>query len=631
MTKVVLDIDEGRIRLSGKGISFPQIEEIFAYKFRGHDLGGYTRDEITLSVDMAGIRFPPRPGLLRYIFKDRLYPVYGEKLLTEKEASYAYEYGYLISDNKVISFTAEDRGQLFDVISANGLRDQLKITSRLKEEGKVEENSEKIIKSLLHEKLSNLHIETSDAFPRALYPYQRDGVQWLLYCYLNKLGTILADDMGLGKTAQAVALIAECHERKILDSAVIVVPSTLLENWRREFQFFYPAITPYIHSGSIRTGLADELAKYKVVILPYSILVNDIEMLNELRPDLLIFDEASLLKNPLSERSVAARRMECQSIIAITGTPLENSLVDLWSICDLVFPGYLGALDHFKSRYVKKNVEQTLAGDLKSLEERVSQISIRRLKKDHLAELPERIDIPQALSMYSSEKEHYDAIIQDIRNNADDKGKVLMEIGRLQQFTAHPVLLNENKTRDVAALKSQSAKFTRLVEILDQIKERDEKVIIFANHHEMIDILISAIHELYDIPTHNIDGRVQTELRQLEVDSFSSFPGFTVMILNPKTAGMGLNITAANHVIHYSRQWNPALEEQATARAYRNGQQRAVNIYYLFYAGTIEEVIDQRLARKRELSEQVVTVKDNKFDELEIVLNYVRDKNDRSS
>lgn len=624
MATAILDIHEGKISLSGEKKSFPRIEEIFAYKFRGQGLGHYEHNEITQSEKFASLRFLMKPLSPQYIFNKKLYPVYADKPLSENHILSVMQYGYALIDEKVISFTAEERELLSDAFSANDIRDQLKIISRLKEENRFKDESGQIIKSLLNNNLSNLTIKTGNTFPHSLYPYQIDGVQWLLYCYLNKLGTILADDMGLGKTAQVIALIAECHERKILDSAIIVVPSTLLENWRREFSFFYPSITPYLHYGNIRTGLAQELAKYKVVILPYSIMVNDIEMLSELSPDLLIFDEASLLKNPASERSIAARRMNCESIIAITGTPLENSLIDLWSIVELVFPGYLGPLEEFKSRYVKKNIEQTLAGDLRSLEERVSQILIRRLKKDHLEELPERIDIPQPLEMHASERTFYDNVIADIRRNSDDKGRVLLEIGKLQQFTSHPALLSGGKHVDVTKLKLQSAKFTRLVELLDQIRERDEKVIIFANHYEMIDILASTVQELYHAKAYKIDGRVETELRQAEIDNFSTTPGFGVMILNPKTAGMGLNITAANHVIHYSRQWNPALEEQATARAYRNGQQRAVNIYYLFYTNTIEEVIDQRLARKKELSEQVVTVEDNKIDELEIVLNYVK-------
>jgi SNF2 family DNA or RNA helicase len=623
MTKATLEIREGKFCLTGEKTILPQIEEVFAYRFKGQSLSGYATNEVAMSPAVETLKFQMKPFTPNYIFKNKLFPVHVDVPLEEGSIATLVQYGYAIINDKVLSCTKEERELLSEAAAANGLREQLKVISRLKESNRVEGDSEQIVKSLLNDELSTLNIETGNSFPHTLYKYQREGLRWLLYCYLNKLGTILADDMGLGKTAQAIALIAECHQRKILNSAVIVVPSTLMENWRREFAFFYPTVVPYIHYGSPRTGLAEELEKYKVVILPYSLLVNDIEMLVDLKPDLLVFDEASLLKNPESGRTVAAKRLNCKSVIAITGTPLENSLTDLWSIVDLVFPGYLGALEDFKSRYVKKNIQQTLAGDLKSLETRVRQILIRRLKKDHLAELPERIDIPQALQMHSSEKTYYDSVIADIRQNSTNKSRVLQEIIRLQQFTSHPVLVSDEKNHDVASLKAQSAKLTRLVELLDQIRDRDEKVIIFANHHEMIDILTSIVQQLYSIEAHKIDGRVATELRQPEIDNFSKQPGFGVMVLNPRTAGMGLNITAANHVIHYSRQWNPALEEQATARAYRNGQQRAVNIYYLFYADTIEEVIDQRLMQKKELSENVVTVEEDKMDELEIVLSYV--------
>ena len=324
-------------------------------------------------------------------------------------------------------------------------------------------------------------------FKANLYPYQKIGVQWLVHCYFNKVGTILGDDMGLGKTAQIIALIAECHERSALNNAVIVVPNSLIENWKREFEFFCPTIQPYIHNG-LRTGLSENLEKYKVVILPYSIISNDIEMLSELTPDLLVFDEASLLKNPESNRTIAAKRIKASCTVAMTGTPVENSLMDLWSIADLVFPGYLGSKSEFSEWYIEKTIDKTLDNDLTDLESLVNQILIRRMKTDVLDDLPSKIDIDQPIVMSGAEKTFYDEIVSKIKSETSSHDYILQAINQLQQYTSHPELLNDTINFDLKCLKASSAKFTRLFELLDVIKARDEKVLIFANHIKTIDI-----------------------------------------------------------------------------------------------------------------------------------------------
>jgi SNF2 family DNA or RNA helicase len=223
--------------------------------------------------------------------------------------------------------------------------------------------------------------------------------------------------------------------------------------------------------------------------------------------------------------------------------------------------------------------------------------------------------------MSGAEKTYYDNVIATIKDESNSHDYRLKAINKLQQYTSHPELLNKEVNFNFNSLSASSAKFTRLFELLDVIAAREEKVLIFANHLKTIDILLYAIGERYAPPVFSIDGRVDERLKR--IDNFSSIKGFSAMILNPTTAGMGLNITSANHVIHYSRQWNPALEEQATARAFRNGQTKDVNAYYLFYADTIEEVIDERLRLKRQLADSVVSVVDSKANELDFFIEHI--------
>jgi SNF2 family DNA or RNA helicase len=401
------------------------------------------------------------------------------------------------------------------------------------------------------------------------------------------------------------------------------VPNSLLENWKREFNFFCPSINPYFHTGNVRTGLSENLENYLVVIVPYSIISNDIEMLHELKPDLLVFDEASLLKNPESERTIASKRLQASCKIAMTGTPIENSLVDLWSITDLVFPGYLDSKENFKKKYVEKTIDETLENDLTSLESLVNQIIIRRLKSDVLDQLPSKIDIDQPIMMSKSEQKFYNENIQLIQSDESSKDCILKAITVLQQYTAHPEVLNDKVNFDLNYLLKTSSKLQRLIEILDQVAARKEKALIFANHIKAIDILKFVVSKIFSAKVFVIDGRVKASDRLVEIDHFSAQPEFSVMILNPTTAGMGLNITASNHVIHYSRQWNPALEEQATARAYRNKQSKEVNVYYMFYADSIEEVIDERLRKKRELSSKIIGIVDDKESEIDTILKCI--------
>jgi len=605
---------------------YPTVEELYSYKFSNAALSDIQKEDITQSSAVKAIKFRRRPCLLKYVMPaDQLIPKCNGEVLEKEQIESLVKYGYTLIDDKVYPYSIEDRLLLNRAISSVNLRDQLSVLAELHSKNLLNGETREILAKLRKEYFSELLIEKKGGIFKAdLYPYQKIGVQWLVHCYFNKVGTILGDDMGLGKTAQIIALIAECHERSALSNTVIVVPNSLVENWKREFEFFCPSIEPHIHNG-IRTGLSENLEKHAVVIIPYSIISNDIEMLSELTPDLLVFDEASLLKNPESNRTIAAKRIKATCIVAMTGTPVENSLMDLWSIADLVFPGYLGSKKEYSERYIEKTIDKTLENDLTDLEILVNQILIRRMKTDVLDDLPSKIDIDQPILMSGTEKIFYDEIVSRIKSESSSRDYILQAINQLQQYTSHPELLNDTVTFDFKRLQASSAKFTRLFELLDVIKARNEKVLIFANHIKTIDILMYAVLKKYSRTVFCIDGRIVIDERVNQIDAFSAVEGFSVMILNPTTAGMGLNITAANHVVHYSRQWNPALEEQATARAYRNKQSKEVNVYYMFYADTIEEVIDERLRKKRQLSSRIINRVDDKENEMDTMLKYIKD------
>lgn len=425
-----------------------------------------------------------------------------------------------------------------------------------------------------------------------LYPYQKDGIYFLGLIADQGLGCILGDEMGLGKTMQVIALmLSERYHGR--GATLVVAPATLLENWRRELVKFAPSLMVLVHIGPNRAGMAAKLTGYDVVVTSYDMVVRDEPMLSTMDWNLLVLDEAQNIKNPGAQRTDAVKKLSRRVSLAVTGTPVENRLSDLWSLSDFALPGLLGTLDDFESQFDNNAVDAAALAPI------VAPILLRRKIEEVAKDLPERIDIPQPIAMSRVMAELYEQVRKETEEEYG-KSAALVSLQRLRMFCTHPNIVGI-KLGSGAELMP---KYQRLLEILQEIFEKNEKCLVFTSYTAMADMLVRDLPSIFREGWFGlIDGRVAVAERQGIVDTFSDFQGFGALVLNPRAAGVGLNITAANHVIHYNPEWNPALEDQASARAYRRKQEKPVTVHHLYFADSVEEVIVERLSFKRRLSE----------------------------
>ncbi len=426
-----------------------------------------------------------------------------------------------------------------------------------------------------------------------LFPYQLDGWRWLRFLAQNGVGGLLGDEMGLGKTLQVISMIADPGEDRMAP-VLIIAPGTLLENWHREFKKFAPVVTVLIHHGADRTGRPSVLERSAVVVTSYDTVVRDAGLFGTLNWRAVILDEAQAIRNPDAKRTAAVLALHRERSFAMTGTPLENRLMDIWSIMNFVAPGYLGSRRDFNRRF----------GDdvdgAQSLEPLITPLMLRRRVKDVAKDLPPRIDIDVPLAMPQDIARAYEQLRLDALSDFGSMGP-LIAMMKLRQFCAHPSSVG------VELKKPESfPKTARLLEIMEEIAESGEKAIVFSSYVAVSDILVEAMRRKLNIWVDVIDGRVPLDQRQGIIDAFSAVSASACLVLNPKVGGAGLNITAASHVIHYGLEWNPALEAQASARAWRRGQTRPVTIHRLFFADTVEEIMNDRLATKTELGDAAV-------------------------
>lgn len=440
-----------------------------------------------------------------------------------------------------------------------------------------------------------------------LYDYQKAGFSWLTFMIRNGCGCILADEMGLGKTLQIISTIGKDCTLNPQKKYLVIAPVTLLENWKREILKFYPSLSIHVNYAKDQLFIYTELLKYSVIITCYSNVVTNLSLYNMIEWDLIVLDEAQNIKNPYAKRTKAIKELNKKVGICVTGTPFENHLSDLWSIVDFVLPGYFGGLNSFEKKF-----DDTIYSAA-SIEKYLSPIMLRRRVKEVAKDLPKRIDIPIPIQMTEEEALYYTNGKNKYGDMPNLKSMKIQFIQGLRMFCTHPRVY-DNKYDSVNP-SDISNKYSLMCDLVDEIILKKEKIIIFTSFNEMISIMLKDLKYRFKIYVNYINGSVDPSERQIIVDEFSNINGAAILILNPKAAGSGLNITAANHVIHYNLDWNPSLEDQASARAYRRGQEKTVFIYRLFYVDTIEEVINDRISKKREIAETAVVGNDGNIDE----------------
>jgi superfamily II DNA or RNA helicase len=466
------------------------------------------------------------------------------------------------------------------------------------------------------------------SFKGELRPYQLRGLQWLAFLDRLGLGGCLADDMGLGKTIQLIALML--HEREQLAAnnpasrpvgpTLLFAPTSVLGNWVKELQRFAPSLTVLIHHGPTRlTGeaFATTARQRDVVLTSYALAYRDAEMLKTVQWHRVAVDEAQKIKNASAAASQAIRSIPAGRHIGLTGTPIENHLAELWSIMELLNPGLLGSSSDFRERFalpIEKGGDRQRAAQLRSL---IRPFVLRRLKSDPqvAGDLPEKMEMKVFCNLTSEQAAMYERITAEMLGQIDSatgirrRGLILAALTRLKQICDHPALLSDEAAVDIRAdlLEKRSGKSERLIEMLEEVLEEKDAALIFTQYREMGHLLEKQIKKRLGAQVMFLHGGTPARSRDAMIDRFQA-PGSDVkiFILSLRAGGLGLNLTAANHVFHYDRWWNPAVEQQATDRAHRIGQTRKVQVHQFVCVGTLEERIDKLLTDKLALADQIV-------------------------
>ena len=464
----------------------------------------------------------------------------------------------------------------------------------------------------LHQRAEAL--PTPQAFVGELRPYQQRGLGWLVFLGRLGLGACLADDMGLGKTAQ---LIASLLADPLAAPTLVVAPVTLLGNWQRELERFAPGLAVALHHGPERPRSATALKRALktlgpggVLLSSYGVLSRDAALLGSQRWGRLVFDEAQQLKNPYTAMSQAAASLAGERRIALTGTPVENRLNELWALLQLLNPGLLGSLGQFRRRFAIPIERDRDAAAAERLRRLTAPFLLRRLKSDRsiLPDLPGKIVQTELCQLSEEQATLYQAVADELLEQAEAsegierQGLVLAGLTRLKQVCNHPAHYLE----DGSDLAGRSGKLTRCDELLGAILEAGEKVLLFTQYTAWGERLAAHLARRCGREPLWLHGGLARARRDELVLRFAEDDGPPIFLLSLKAGGTGLNLTAASHVIHYDLWWNPAVEDQATDRAHRLGQQRSVHVHRLVCGGTVEEGIDALIAGKRDLAERVV-------------------------
>jgi hypothetical protein len=461
--------------------------------------------------------------------------------------------------------------------------------------------TDELLSGLPDERLQEEHEPAT--FHGELRPYQRRGLAWLRFLDRLGLGGCLADDMGLGKTATTLA-----HLLGRPGPHLVICPLSVVHNWEAESGRFAPSLRVLVHHGAER-DLA-ELSGAEVVVTTYGLLPRDIEHLAAVEWSTVVADEAQVIKNPATHAAKAIRTLRAGQKLALTGTPVENRLGDLWAILDAVNPGMLGSRERFRHRFAKP-IERDGDGEAAARLRRMTQpFVLRRTKADRqlVPDLPDKIEQVAWAGLTREQAVLYQHVVDQLLADAATtsgmrrRGLVLAALTRLKQICNHPA----HVLGDGSRLSGRSGKLARFDELVDELLDVDERALVFTQFREMGELLVRHLSERLELTVPFLHGGVSRARRDRMVADFQAGIGAPLLLVSLKAGGTGLNLTAASQVIHYDRWWNPAVEDQATDRAWRIGQGRTVNVHKLVCEGTVEERIAALIDQKRALADAVV-------------------------
>ncbi|MCL4464085.1 MAG: DEAD/DEAH box helicase, partial [Firmicutes bacterium] len=467
--------------------------------------------------------------------------------------------------------------------------------------------------AVLAKLLADLHTERDLSIPAGLQaslrPYQERGLRWLYGNYGRGLGSCLADDMGLGKTLQVIALILKLKEEgKLRRPALVVCPTTLLSNWEKECARFAPSLNVTVCHGpdrELQTSGTD------IIITSYGVARNDKELLSKKRWGLLVIDEAQNVKNTDSAQAIALQSLRADGYVAMSGTPVENKLDELWSIFNIILPGFLGSRKEFAQRFAVPVEKYRDTERARLLRKATAPFLLRRMKSDKtvLSDLPEKVIKNEYCRLTAEQAALYHEVLEREMKKISDsdgmarRGLIFSLMTSLKQICNHPAHFSKKGQPE----PHYSGKADMALALLKQIVQRNEKTLIFTQYKEMGELLVQMLESKLSLPVSFFHGSLQRKSREKLVEAFQSDPASRLMVVSLKAGGTGLNLTAATHVIHYDLWWNPAVEDQATDRAYRIGQKNNVTVHRFVTLGTLEEKINTMLETKKELANLTVS------------------------
>ena len=560
-------------------------------------------DNLDLSVKAS---YNTREDYLEIEFSSDLLPEEIRELLNALKFKEDF---YRTKDGRYIEFNNNSKRELIELllnvgVTEEDLKNGRKILPKfelLRLEASNDIEKDRSIKEYI-DAVRSKKIDIPNKLANTLRGYQKDAISWFYELTQLGMGGILADDMGLGKTLETIAYI---HCIKPEKPTLIVAPSTLIYNWQREIERFLPDSKYLLINGAKdeRTDLIQKVGEYEFVITSYPLLRRDINQYKYIEFSFCVIDEAQYIKNRKTMNAISVKKIQAKHKFALTGTPIENSIMELWSIFDFIMPGYLGTARSFGERFLNVSDDAEISETLRNI---IRPFVLRRLKKDVLSELPEKIETTMTAELSREQKAIYQVYVEKVRNEAIDvlasgggKMSILTGILRLRQICCHPELF-------VSGQKLTSGKLELLKDVVKTALAGGHRILIFSQFRKMLDIIENELAQ-QGISAFAITGDVPIQERVDICERFNCGEK-KVILVSLKAGGTGINLTGADTVIHYDPWWNPAVTDQATDRAYRIGQTRAVQVIKLASHGTIEEKILRLESKKRALADDIIKV-----------------------